>query len=274
MRRAQHIFTAAGYLLVALCFVPVVVHAIENSSKNISSSYNTESELQAGSIVSAVSGKAEYVEAANTANASRVLGVVVKPDSSLLAVNPDTTKAQVGTSGTVSVLVSTVNGDIKTGDKIAPSPFSGVGMKAVGNSYIVGAALAGFNRASEGATAQQVTDKSGNKQTVTVGFVPIDVTPRYDSTLDGAGLNGVQRFIRSLTGHTVSTPRIIVSLVIAVLTVVAIMILMYAAIYGSIVSIGRNPLARISIFRALSRVVGMAILIFIIAFGLIYFLLR
>jgi hypothetical protein len=89
-----------------------------------------------------------------------------------------------------------------------------------------------------------------------------------------AGLSGLQRFARSLTGHEVSTPRIVISLVIAILTIVAIIVLMYAGIYGSIVSIGRNPLARVSIFRALSRVLAMALLAFVVAFGFIYLLLR
>lgn len=260
-------------MIAVLCF-PAVTRAVEATAQNISQSYGVEKELQAGTIVSTLSNSADYVEPANTENSDRVIGVVVKPENSIVAVDPDTMKAQVGTSGAISVLVSTVNGDIKAGDKIAPSPFSGIGMKALGNGYIVGVALTTFSAASDGAAAQQVTDKSGAKQTITVGYAQISLSPRYDSTVESAGLNGLQRFVRSLTGHTVSMPRIIISLVIAVLTIVAIVVLMYAAIYGSIVSIGRNPLARVSIFRALARVVAMALLVFAIAFGLIYLLLR
>lgn len=274
MRRLQRIFILASYLMIAVFCFPAVARAIEASAQNISQSYGVEKELQAGTIVSTVGNSANKVEPTNTENADRVIGVVVKPENSIVAVDPDSMKAQVGTSGAINVLVSTVNGDIKAGDKIAPSPFSGIGMKALGNGYIVGVAKANFNDSSEGAASQQVTDKNGAKSMVTVGYLQISLSPRYDSTVANSGLNGLQRFVRSLTGHTVSMTRIIISLVIAVLTIVAIIILMYAAIYGSIVSIGRNPLARVSIFRALARVVAMALLVFIIAFGLIYLLLR
>lgn len=274
MRQLRLTGVLLSCLLVAVFCSSSAVLAVEASAENISRSYGVDQALQAGMIVSTLSNNGDYVEATNSSNASRVIGVIVKPDNSLVAVDPDARKAQVATSGAVSVLVSTVNGNIKAGDKIAPSPFSGIGMKALGNGYIAGVALGNFSSSSEGATSQEVTDKSGTKRKIVVGYAQINLTPRYDSTLEGGGLNGIQRFVRSLTGHSVSMPRIIISLAIAILTVTAIIILMYAAIYGSIVSIGRNPLARVSILRALARVVAMALLVFLIAFGLIYLLLR
>jgi hypothetical protein len=273
MRRVRLISSViVGVLTVLLAFPMISLAA--TSSKDISQSYESTSDLQAGSIVSAMPTNADAVIATNTENADKLVGVVVEAGTSLLAVNPDRNKVQVAKSGSVSVLVSTVNGAIKNGDRIAPSPFSGVGMKAIGSGYIVGRALASFNNNSKGATRQQVTDKTGKLQTVTVGYVQIDLNPKFDADVGSDGLNGVQQWVRSLTGHTVSKPRVIVSLVVAAATIIAVVILMYASIYGSIISIGRNPLARQSIFRALAHVLLMAILIVGIAFMLIYLLLR
>jgi hypothetical protein len=271
MRQMRTIFFALSALLI----VPIVVTGVAlAASKDISQSYNSISDIQAGAIVSVDATNADYVTMANTSNASKLLGVAVESDTSLLAVDPDANKVQIAKNGSVPVLVSTVNGDIKNGDRITVSPFNGVGMKAIGPGYVVGRAQANFNSSSKGATKQQVLDKNGQQQSVTVGFVQVDLNPKFDSDVGGEGLNGVQQWVRSLTGHTVSKPRVIVSLVVAVATIIAVVVLMYASIYGSIISIGRNPLAKQSVFRALSHVVFMAVLIVSIAFILIYLLLR
>ncbi|CAN5132478.1 hypothetical protein BH09PAT3_BH09PAT3_3620 [soil metagenome] len=252
-----------------------LVQAATSTAKDISRSYNSLTELQPGSVVSTTKTDATTVEASNIDNANRLVGVVVPADTSLVAVDPDSSKAQVSSSGNVNVLVSTVNGAISKGDKIAVSPFSGIGMKSIDKGYVVGTALVGFNANSEGATDQKVIDKSGDSKDITVGYVQINLTPRFDSGADAdAGLNSAQAFVKALTGHVVSTPRIIVSFVLATLTVVVISALMYAAIYGSIVSIGRNPLAKDSILRTLTRVLALALLIVAFAFGMIYLLLR
>lgn len=276
MRRFRFLLgLTMGLLLVGITASPYAVQAATSNSKDISRSYNSKTELRAGTVVSTTSGDADAVEATNVQNASRLIGVVTAPDTSLVAVDPDSGKAQVASSGNVSVLVSTVNGSIAAGDQVAVSPFSGIGMKSIGEGYIVGSALSKFDASSEGASSQQVTDKNGKSQAITIGYVQINLTPRFDSGSDAnERINGVQSFVKALTGHVVSMPRIIISLVLAVVTVVVISALMYAAIYGSIVSIGRNPLARDSILRALGRVLFLALVIVGFTFGLIYLLLR
>lgn len=276
MRRSR-LFSIVAISCLAASFVAStqLVQAATSTAKDISRSYNSLTELQPGSVVSTTKTDATTVEASNIDNANRLVGVVVPADTSLVAVDPDSSKAQVSSSGNVNVLVSTVNGAISKGDKIAVSPFSGIGMKSIDKGYVVGTALVGFNANSEGATDQKVIDKSGDSKDITVGYVQINLTPRFDSGADAdAGLNSAQAFVKALTGHVVSTPRIIVSFVLATLTVVVISALMYAAIYGSIVSIGRNPLAKDSILRTLTRVLALALLIVAFAFGMIYLLLR
>lgn len=259
--------TAASLILPGL--------AAAASSANLSHSYHSDSSVPQGSIVSLDSTRSDYVEAANTSNGSRVFGVAVVSDESLLAVDPNQNLTQVATSGSANTLVSTVNGDIKVGDKIAVSPFDGVGMKSAAGDHIIGLAQTDFSSSSSGATSMSVTDKNGKKSTIEVGFIRLNIAVGTDTTEAGnAQLSSLQKFAKALTGHTISTARIIVALVIAVVSFICLVVLIYASIYGSIISIGRNPLAKFAVFRTLGSVLGMAALTAIVATVTIFLLLH
>jgi hypothetical protein len=58
------------------------------------------------------------------------------------------------------------------------------------------------------------------------------------------------------------------------IAIAALVALVYGAIRGSLISLGRNPLAGKLIMRSLSRVIGMALLIAAVSTALIYFTLR
>ena len=176
-------------------------------------------------------------------------------------------------SGEATTLVSTLNGEIKVGDQIAVSPFNGVGMKASPGSSIIGLSQGDFNNQSSGATPQNVVDKNGHSQQIQVGYVQVSLSVGTAASSSQADLNGVQRLARNLTGHA-GTPRIVLSLVVALTSLLALITLVYASIYASIISIGRNPLARYAVFRTLGSVLGMAALIAGVAAVIIFFLLR
>lgn len=266
-------FTATVTMVLLWLSLPVLASAAGSNNSTISRSYSTEANLRSGTIVSIAAGSTERIEATNTQNSRRILGVVVNPGESLVSVDPDAHKTPVALNGVVNVLVSTVNGTIAPGERIAASPLSGIGMKSVTDGYIIGRAQAAFNAQSKGAAPEKVTDKSGKVQTIAVGYVAVRLSPGYNGATSN-GKTGLQRWVSSLTGRAVSIPRIIASVVIAVVTLAAIIVLMYAAIYGSIISIGRNPLAHKSIIQALAQVVAMVVLAVGLAFVLIYFLLR
>jgi len=242
------------------------------TSSNISHSYYSAGDIKNGSIVSLYASKTDDVEPANTDNAKRLLGVALASGDSLLAVDAGSGKIQVATSGTANVLVSTVSGDIKVGDSVGASPFNGVGAKAQPGSRVIGVAQTDFNKSTPGTTSQEVIDKSGNKKTIYIGFVRATVNV---GTLDAANTstNSLQRLGRSITGHNVSTLRVIIALVISIVAVVALIVLAYASIYGTIVSIGRNPLAKYAIFKTLGTVLGMVTLIALVAGVTVYLLL-
>lgn len=274
MRQLRGLRLLAAGLGLSLLLVGVIVPA-GASSANISHSYHATNSISDGSIVSLDKDQADYVEAANSDNGSRLLGVAVASDDSLLAVDAGSGLTQVATSGNANTLVSTVNGPIKVGDQIAVSPFSGIGMKSVAGAHIIGLAQTAFDGTSDDAVSKQVTNKSGKTSEVKVGLVRISIAIGTDtSASSGPQLSSLQRLAKSLTGHTVSTARVVVSIVIALVAFIALVVLIYASIYGSIISIGRNPLAKFAVFRTLGSVLGMAALTAVVASFTIFLLLH
>lgn len=242
------------------------------SSANISHPYKATTSVPDGSLVSLSSQRNDYVEPANIGNGSRLLGVAVASNDSLIAVDPGSGKVQVATSGTATVLVSTLDGNINIGDQIAVSPFNGIGMKALAGSRVIGLAQTAFNGNSPGATTEQVKDKNGQTTSIQMGSVQINIAIGTDGA--DANLNTLQRFVKDVTGHTVSTFRVATSLAVAAVALVALGALIYASIYGGIISVGRNPLAQRAVFRSLGSVLAMAGITAAISGGTIFLLLR
>ena len=244
------------------------------SSANISRSYKANQQIANGNIVSLDVGRAGYIVPSNITNDSLLVGVSLDSNDSLLAVNATDGQVQVATSGSVSTLVSTLNGDIGVGDEISVSPFNGIGIKAGSGAKTIGLAQTPLNSNTEGAGQQQVTDKDGAKKTISVGYIKLNIAIGDKGASSASQLNSVQRFGRSLTGKTLSTSRLMISLVVALAALVTIITLTYASIYGSIISVGRNPLAKYAIFRATGSVISLAVLTAIVAGATIFLLLK
>jgi hypothetical protein len=245
------------------------------SSANISHSYHGAGSIPDGSIVSLDPQRSDYVQPANTTNGARLLGVAVNGNDSLLAVDATPGLIQVATSGTATVLVSTLNGNVNVGDPVSVSPFNGVGMKAQAGARTIGLAQTSLNRGTGGVTFETVKNKQGKDTQIAVGLARLTIsigTNNNDSS--DQNLNSLQRFARSVTGHTVSTLRVAISLVIVSVSLLALITLVYASIYGSIISVGRNPLAKYAVFRTLGTVLGMAALTTIVTAITVYLLLR
>jgi len=245
------------------------------SSANISHSYHSLGSIPNGSLVSLDASRSDYVQLGDTGNGSRLLGVAVAKDDSLLAVDPADDRVQVATTGNATALVSDLNGDIKVGDQISVSPFSGVGMKASPGLYVIGLAQTPFSKSSQSVQEQTVTDKQGHSSRIEIGYVKVNVA--VGRGINGSGaqiLNGLQRLGQSLTGKVISTPRLVISLVVTFVATLSLITLMYASIYGSIISIGRNPLAKYAVFRTLGSVLGLAVLTAAVAGLTLVLLLR
>jgi hypothetical protein len=261
--------------LAATIVTLVALTPASASSANISHSFSAGANIPNGSLVSLDPAHSNFVEPANSQNGSQLLGVAVASNDSLLAIDPGSGQVQVATSGTANALVSTLNGPVIVGDQISVSPFNGIGMKATLGSHVIGLAQTAFNANTSGSTTQQITDKRGRSSQIFIGYVRLNIAIGTANTqAANSEVSGLQKFAQNLTGHTVSTARIVVSLVIALVAFLALVTLIYASIYGGIISIGRNPLAKYAISRSVASVLGMVILVAIVASTTIFFLLR
>jgi hypothetical protein len=258
--------------LISLGIAPVWA-----SSANLSHSYKATGTIPNGSIVSLDPQHTGYVELANVNNGSRVLGVALPSSQSLLAIDPDTAPVQVAINGDVNTLVSTLNGNIKVGNQISVSPFAGVGMASMPGTHVVGIAQTAFSNTSQGATIESVKDKTGQTRQIEVGYIRLAIavgTASNSGTGSTPQLNFLQKLIKSLTGRSISLIRIVLSILVTLISLVSLITLIYASVYGSIVSIGRNPLAQHAVFRTLTSVMIMAVLTIAIASVTIFYLLH
>ena len=190
---------------------------------------------------------------------------------SLIEVNPSVNTVQVATQGSVYVLVSDVNGGISVGNQIGVSPFYGVGMKASVGSTVIGVAQSSFNSSSS-AKKMIVYTKSNKKEIINVGYIKVLIL--LGQAKSPSVITGLQNFTEAITGKPISTIRVIASFVVAILGLVSIITIVYASIDGTIISIGRNPLAKNNVFRILRNVAYFSLIILIICVVTVYLLLR
>jgi hypothetical protein len=267
---------AVAAIAILLSLVCVASTKAKAAAGNLSQSYKSSTHIAPGSLVSLKSAHSNFVTVTNLDNDDQLIGVAVAPNNSLLAVDTQKNQIQVALSGVVPVLVSTLNGPIANGDHIAVSAISGVGMKAVPGSRVIGVAQASFDKHSSGSTTRQVQGPHGHTTKVKVGYVSVAIAigsvakPGNSHTQ----LLGLRTTASSVVGHQVSTISVVVSAIIALVALVALASLVFGTIRGSLVSIGRNPLAKPAIFQSLAQVMAMALLIMILAVVTIYLTLR
>lgn len=261
-----------GLVLVGSVATPVM------ATVDLSKAFQTnDSSIVPGSLVSVQKNKAGSIELANTTNADRLVGVAVEPANTLLAMEAAGSNIQVAISGTVNVLVSTLGGDIKAGDQVSISPLSGVGIAGQPGLRIIGIAQADFSGRSAGSQLQTITDKNQHKQRVYIGTIPVVIGIGYaqQTTNEAPGfLQGAQVLAIVAVGHSVSTLRVALSLVIVIVSLSALAGLIYGAVHGSLLSIGRNPLARGAVYRSLLAVAVMAAGLVGLTAMVLYFTLR
>ncbi len=264
--------TVMRSLLLSMTAVAVLMPTIAGAVTTISQGYTTDAPLSVGTIVSLKKNTSDQVEASTTANNSNTLGVVVNPDNSLLSVSNGKSQVQVATTGTLQVLVSDINGQIKRGDHITASPITGVGMKATGNVLVLGIAQGDLDGNGGKETYK---DKSGKEHTAYIGTVPVLVNVAYyfkepeKTVIPGA----IQNVANAIAGKNVSTMPILVSGGIFVITIIVVVSIVYSMIRSSIISVGRNPMSQSAIYRNLIQLSSLVLLILAVGFSAIYMVL-
>lgn len=223
-------------------------------ASSIAQGFQTDSSgVVAGALVSLKSGTANTVELSTPQNVDHMLGIA--GENSLIELSSSSGKVPVVTSGETAALVSDINGEVKTGDKITASPIAGVGMKATTSSMVIGTAQADLSSAKP--ETRSVTDKKGGKQSVKIGAIPVQVDKVFyenSQKLDSYVPQVIQDFANNLAGRSVSPIRVMVAGLLIIFVFITVIVLLYSSIRSSISSIGRNPLSESAVYKSLLQV--------------------
>jgi hypothetical protein len=244
--------------------------------------YDAKTALQYGTIVQLSDTKAgDTVEVATKAHLGQMYGVTVDPNQLSLTMSQDGLQnpTDVATSGTYNVLVSNEGGVIKDGDYVTLSSYDGIAMKAgTDESTVFGRAARGFQGKSDGISTLPLKDTSGKTlKTVSIGVIPVSIDIKRNPNEQSTKAN-VPKFLQRLGEQIAEKPvgplRMYLSIAITGISLVSALVVLYAGVRNSIFSIGRNPLSKKSIIRALIEIILTSIIILIIGLFAVYLLLK
>lgn len=267
--------------LLVLMILPAIPVGAADLSQPVTQSYGTDGTLQQGMIVRLDPKDTTKVSALTADKAQDMQGIVVAANDAALTLSSDAASRQVyiATYGRYDVLVSDQNGNIKPGDYISISSLNGIGMKADSKQPVVlGKAVEGFNGSSDVVGTANLKDRTGKNVEVSLGRIKVDMAISHNPLLIQAQNSGVTGYLQNVSsdvaGKTVSAARLYLSVVILFLTAIVAGSILYSGVRNSILSIGRNPLAKKSIIRGLLQVIVTSIMIFVIGLFGVYLLLK
>lgn len=258
--------------ILASVMVAVLFAADAAALTPISQGYTAKDSVAIGSLVSLLPDSSDTVEAANVDNTNNLLGVVVTENNSPLTLGRGVAgEVQVATGGSVEILVSDVNGEIKEGEPITASPIAGVGMRVSSNAKVIGVAQADMTT-----TTEQTIDDNGSEKTIKLGSVPvlINVSYHYQTPEKTLIPSAIQNIANAVAGKAVSALPIILSGIIFIAMLIVVMIIIFTMIRSSIISVGRNPLSQSAVYRDVIQLSAVVIAIVAAAVVAIYFILR
>jgi hypothetical protein len=245
-------------------------------------SYAADAPIATGTIVQLTGQNASRVKVAEQSQLQNMFGLVVDRNQLPLTVSGGESvqnETFVAATGTYNALVSTEAGPIASGDYVTLSAINGIAMKAgTEEATVFGRANGSFDGRGVNLGTMAIKDRNGNTtQTVTLGSIPvtIDIKRNPNEVTTESNLpDFLQRVGQEIAEREVSPIRIYLSLGITLISVIAVIVMLYAGIRNAVVAIGRNPMSRKSVFRALLEVILTAILVLIVGLFAVYLLLR
>lgn len=266
-------------IAVGLALATVLPVAAQTYGGGSAQGYAADAPIDNGTIVVLTGKDSNRVRVATQKEVQNMFGVAVDRNQLPLAITNDLpNETFVAVSGTYNVLVSTQEGPIASGDYLTLSSLNGVAMQAGNDEVTVfGRANAAFD--GKGVTLGTTTlkDSAGNDKTVTLGSIPVTIdiknNPNHKST-DTNVPDFLKRVGQAIAEKEVSPVRIYLSVAIAVVSLIAAIAVLYAGIRNGVISIGRNPMSKKSIFRAILEVILTSALILIIGLFAVYLLLK
>lgn len=243
--------------------------------------YAADTPIDIGTIVELSSKGSNKVQAVEQSQLQNMFGVAIDRNQVPIAIsNPSVAnETYVAVSGTYNVLVSTQGGPVAAGDYITLSSVNGVGMKAsTKEKTVFGRAAGSFDGKGVTLGTTTIKDTSGSThQTVSIGMVPVTINIQHNPIIQSTKVD-VPSFLEKLgqqiAQKQVSPVRIYLSLAITAVSLITALIVLYAGVRNGIIAIGRNPMTKKSIFRALFEVILTSLLILIVGLFAVYLLLK
>ena len=259
-------------------FLPVSAESYGGGSVQ---GYAADATLDHGTIVSLTGKDSNRVKIATQSNLQNMFGVTVDQNQLPLMVSNEGLENEVfvAVSGTYNVLVSTQGGSIAPGDYVTLSSINGVAMKAgTEEKTVFGRAGRSFDTkgVTLGSTTLKDTDGKANK-TVTLGSIPVTIDIRKnpnDKSTKVKVPEMLERVGQAIAEKEVSPIRIYLSMGITAVCIIAAIAIIYSGVRNGVISIGRNPMSKKSIFRALLEIILTSALILIIGLFAVYLLLK
>ena len=257
-------FTAAvtAAVMLTVCCASVVTVAAGSISQGVTSN----GQLAEGVLVSLSESSPRQVELANLNNSQYLFGVVSVSGQTLAEIETGEGEERVSTEGDVSVIVSTINGDIAAGDVIGVSSLDGVGALAAGESRAtttIGIALSDFNAGSLGAKLVTATDDNGVESQVLVGSIPVRLAVNNFFVAQSVDHNLLTSVGEQIIGKSVSSVQVLVGAALALAGILVGGAIIWNAVHGSFISLGRNPLSGRSVFSGLFYVTLLSIAVMV-----------
>lgn len=243
--------------------------------------YAADKPLDNGTIVQLTGKNASTVTTATKAKLQNMFGVTVDRSQLSITLTNDNLQNEVyvAASGTYNVLVSTEGGTIKPSDYVTMSSIDGVAMKADTKAPTVfGRANATFDGTDVTLGTTTLKDASGKAtKTVKIGMIPVTIDIKHNPNIKSTKVNlpqMLQRVGQQIAEKQVSPIRIYLSMAITAASILAAIIMLYGGVRSGMISIGRNPMSKKSIFKGLFSVILASILILIIGLFAVYLLLK
>lgn len=243
-------------------------------------SYAADQPIDVGTIVVLTGKDSNRVKVATQADVANMFGVVVDKNQLPFSVTNENIQNEtfVAVSGTYNVLVTNQEGPIASGDYLTLSSLNGTAMKAGDKDVTVfGRANTSFTDSSVSLGTTTLKDSNGGTKTVKLGSIPVTIdiksNPNHKST-DVNAPDFLKRVGEAVADKEVSPIRIYIGVGIALISLAAAIAVLYAGVRNGVISIGRNPMTRKSIFRALLEVILTSALILIIGLFAVYLLLK
>jgi hypothetical protein len=177
------------------------------------------------------------------------------------------------------VIVTSEGGVIKTGDSVTVSNLKGTAMKAsVDEEVILGKALNSFDGKNNTiGTSALKYDNGKTAQSVTLGLISVAIDIKHNPEVKSTKTKlppVLERLGEQIAEKPLSPFRIYLSVAITVIAIIMAIVILYAGIRNSIISIGRNPLSKKSIFRGLAQIILTAFIVLIIGLFTVYLILK